>query len=356
VLGVILLSIVGTRPNVIKLASIDRSCKRLGIPHFIIDTNQHFHDEMSSAIYEELGINENLSRLSVAGLSTLEDFAKSLIDISPLLLQSEDSHVLVYGDTHSTFLGAYAAKRFGKVLGHVEAGLRSNNRQMPEELNRLMVDDISDRLYAPTLTAYNNLISEGKKSRSLFVGDVVTDLLSDKKRELDLTIPKRKKEGVLVTLHRPSNVDNPETLRSIFSELNEISRKGVKVTLMRHPRLMKSVLNSNIDLKSYSFLVSPAITFLKMLESLYSSELLITDSGGLQRDAHFMGTKCLTLRGETEWLETLEDGWNVLCPNPLNLSRMSEFLISQELDSGTPQPNVRSIGDLLLEDFMSHEL
>jgi UDP-N-acetylglucosamine 2-epimerase len=351
-----MISIVGTRPNIIKLAAIDRSCARLKVPHSIIDTNQHFDHEMSSAIYEELEITGGISRLKVSGLTSMANFGEALAEISLNIQNIEDTQFMVYGDTHSTFLGAYVAKRFGKYLGHVEAGLRSNNRSMPEELNRLMVDDISDRLYAPTQSAYKNLVKEGKKSRSLYTGDVVIDLLEDKKKELTSRGPNQEKNGIVVTLHRPSNVDNPKTLLKIFSELEFLHNNVSSVTLIEHPRLIRSIDAIKINLKKYSFKVISPLTFFKMLETLYFSELLITDSGGLQRDAEYMGTKCITIRKETEWLETLESGWNKLCPNPEEISHLCRTHLEREIGTITERIRVKPYADILVEDFIKYAI
>lgn len=307
------LTVLGARPQFIKASVVSRAIQQVdGIDEILLHTGQHFDENMSEIFFNQLNIPRPNIQLSINGSSHGEMTGRMLVEIEQALLNHKPDRVMVYGDTNSTLAGALAAAKLLIPVAHVEAGLRSFNMKMPEEINRILTDQISDLLLCPTDTAVQNLNSEGfanKPVRVLKVGDVMQDsalLFAQLAKGPEAGLP----EGfILATLHRAENTDNPERLASIVSALNEIHSTLAPVVLPLHPRTRKLVALYNFELKVH--LIDP-VGYFEMLWLLDNCQLVVTDSGGVQKEAYFFGKACVTMREQTEWVELLEVGANEL--------------------------------------------
>jgi UDP-N-acetylglucosamine 2-epimerase len=312
-----ILSIVGTRPQYVKLAAIYNSSLTRAVTHDWIDTGQHYSTNMSGDLIEEFQIPSPKLNLQVGSGQHGSQTAKMLEGLEDFLISNRYDVVLVYGDTNSTLAGALAASKLRIPVAHVESGLRSNNMEMPEEQNRRMVDHISTLLFAPTQIAVENLKQEGLSS-IVKSGDIMYDVVQ--RSTLDL----KKKEGafgnfVLATIHRAENTDSNERLEHIIGALENLS---LPVTLPAHPRLLQRLAEFKIEIDEDRIKIIEPLGHKELLEMVLNAKCVITDSGGLQKEAFMLRKICVTARSETEWPETLEFGWNVLSPNLANLSEL----------------------------------
>lgn len=305
-----ILTVVGARPQIIKAAALGREAqKRSDVEEILVHTGQHFDDNMSKVFFDELEIQPPKYNLNIHSLSHGAMTGRMLESIEKILVEERPDWVLVYGDTNSTIAGALAARKLQLKVAHVEAGLRSFNMQMPEEVNRILTDQISDVLFCPTETAVKNLENEGfglKKALIRNVGDVMFDVslfFSEK-----LSVKTEDEDFILCTIHRQENVDVPERLRGIVEALNQIS-KMQRVILPLHPRTKKQMDRAGVR---FEFPTMEPATYTEMVGYLKGCSLVITDSGGLQKEAYFFRKPCLTLRDETEWVELVEAGVNLL--------------------------------------------
>lgn len=326
-----IISIIGTRPQFIKLFPICRAIRQFNqkygslINHKIINTGQHFDNEMSQIFIEELGIDKPDYDLGVVEKSPCMQISKMLPGLEKILLEEKPLAVIVYGDTNSTLAGALSAKKLNFTLAHIEAGLRSYNRDMPEEVNRILVDKISDFLFCPTKNSFTNLKKEGyleknQKYMVFNVGDVMYDsfkffkgLAIKKSHVLDEIFNKNSiPRYIIVTIHRAENTDNITRLKEIFDFLIKVSQK-IKIIFPIHPRtrLKLSEIEGFIYNAENLIIVKP-VSYFDMIALEKNANLILTDSGGVQKEAYFIEKKCITLRNETEWVETLKDGCNVL--------------------------------------------
>ena len=276
----------------------------------IVHTGQHYDENMSKVFFDELEIPKPDYNLDVGSASHAVQTGEMLIKIEEVLLTEKPDWVLVYGDTNSTIAGGLAAAKLHVKIAHVEAGLRSFNRLMPEEINRITTDRISDLLLVPSLNAMRLLENEGLKENSLFVGDVMFDsiLFYQKMAEEKFSISDitNEKEFYLATVHRAENTDDKDRLQNIFSAFSEVDKP---VILPLHPRT-KSKLEG-IRFSDNIKIIEP-VSYLEMILLLKNSSKVLTDSGGLQKEAYFMQKPCITLRDETEWIETLNGNWNFI--------------------------------------------
>ena len=310
---------IGARPQFIKAAVVSGALKINGINEFLVHTGQHFDDNMSKVFFDEMGISKPQANLGISGGTHGKMTGEMLVEVEKLVLEQKPDWVLVYGDTNSTLAGSLAASKLNVPCAHVEAGLRSDNRNMPEEINRILTDHASDLLFTPTKIAYDRLLSEGiPKKKIVRTGDVMLDaarsfekvafanasILSD----LNLT----GQSFVLCTLHRAENVDDPEILEWIVNGLNETS-KEMPIVLPLHPRTKAKLKEFGLFEKiSSEIKLIPPVGFLDILVLQSSSSLIVTDSGGMQKEAFFQKKPCVTVRTETEWAELLEGGHNRL--------------------------------------------
>lgn len=328
-----ILTIIGARPQFIKAAIVSKVLQGSMISERILHTGQHYDSNMSDVFFEQLGINKPFYNLKVQGLSHSEMVGNMVIDINKIIQRERPKHILVYGDTNSTLAGALVAAKENISLIHVEAGLRSNNHQMPEEINRILTDRVSNILFTPTEAAYTNLINEGVNSNKIFnVGDVMYDsvLYYSKNFSDDSFLLNNynlsKDNFVFATIHRAENTDNHETLIKIFNFLTLVSNSK-KVIIPLHPRT-KSKLGSDIDKFDNLIFVEP-LSYFDTLKLVSNSSFVITDSGGLQKEAYFLMKKVLTLRNETEWQELVNIKWNLLVPPDTindNLNQYFDFI------------------------------
>lgn len=323
-------SIVGARPQFIKAAVLSRALReREGVKEVLVHTGQHFDKNMSDIFFRELEIPEPDHHLGIGGGTHGQNTGRMLEAIERVLLIEKPDWVLVYGDTDSTLAGALAAVKLRIPVAHVEAGLRSFNRRMPEEINRVLTDHASDLLFAPTEVAVRNLQQEGiSKERIRLVGDVMYDaaLYYGEKAERESRILKRlrlePKGYILATVHRAENTDDAVRLTSILMAFAEVARE-VPVIFPVHPRTRKAMERYGLmELASPLNLIEP-VGYLDMVMLEKNARLIVTDSGGIQKEAFFYRVPCVTLRKETEWVELLELGWNrLLMPVKLNASAL----------------------------------
>lgn len=305
-----IVSIVGARPQFIKVAPI--SWRAQGIcDHTIIHTGQHYDPELSENFFSELEIPQPVANLYSGSGSHATQTARILVGTEEALVKMNPDWVLVYGDTNSTIAATLAAVKLRIKVGHVEAGLRSFNRFMPEEINRIATDHLSDFLFAPTDKAIHNLNEEGLGGRSILVGDVMVETLNYVKEKI-LKSNFQQQEKIFATIHRAENTDNPERLQNIIQAL---SQSIFPVMLSAHPRLISKAQEFEIELQSGSITLLKSNSYFETIKSIMESAGVITDSGGIQKESYLLERPCLTLRRETEWVETLSDGWNQLDPN-----------------------------------------
>jgi UDP-GlcNAc3NAcA epimerase len=314
-----IVSVVGARPQFIKASPVSKALKKAGYKEILVHTGQHYDYGMSQVFFDELNISEPDINLEVGSGHHGWQTGQMLMRIEEVLLRDEPDWVLVYGDTNSTLAGALAAVKLQIPLAHVEAGLRSFNREMPEEHNRVLTDHCSDLLFCPTQTAVNNLAREGITRGVNLVGDTMYDAvlqfaeIAKGHSKILRTLGLKAKEYLLATLHRPYNTDVPANLNSILSAFIEIKEP---IIFSVHPRTRQKIAGSDKLLKSRlessSVQVIDPVGYLDMLVLEQHAHLVLTDSGGMQKEAYFFGVPCITLRPETEWVETVEEGWNVV--------------------------------------------
>lgn len=315
-----LITIVGARPQFIKAAVVSRAvAEKTKIKELIVHTGQHFDSNMSDVFFKEMNIPVPDYNLGINGLTHGAMTGQMLMKIEEVLLIERPDMVLVYGDTNSTIAGALAAAKIHIPVAHVEAGLRSFNNSMPEEINRILTDRISNILFCPTDNALVNLEREGFDNYDCKIiksGDVMLDAAmyyaensSDKSKIIDKL---KLDEFCVCTLHRAENTDSPKKLRDIFSALTEVSQE-ITVVLPVHPRTKKIIKEMSLDTAGIT--VIDPVGYFDMIELLKNCRVVFTDSGGLQKEAFFFAKPCITLREETEWVELVENGYNLLVGN-----------------------------------------
>ncbi|CAQ86406.1 MULTISPECIES: non-hydrolyzing UDP-N-acetylglucosamine 2-epimerase [Photorhabdus] len=309
-----IITVLGARPQFIKASPVSHALKNHHkFKEIIIHTGQHFDTNMSDIFFNELAIPKPDYTLNIHGGSHGEMTGKMLIEVEKVLITEKPDAVMVYGDTNSTLAGALAASKLHIPVIHIEAGLRSFNIKMPEEINRILTDNVSSVLFCPTDTAINNLQREGFGSKPVTikkVGDVMEDAA------LYFSQMAKKPDGldsiqhfILTTLHRAENTDNPQRLAEIVNALNDIHKRIATVLIPIHPRTKKMLEQYNLHLDVH--LIEP-VGYLEMIWLLKNTSLIITDSGGLQKEAFFFRKPCVTVRDQTEWVELIEAGVNRL--------------------------------------------
>jgi len=321
-----IVTIVGARPQFIKAAAVSRAISEYNrlsagssppVTEVIVHTGQHYDDNMSAVFFQQLEIPPPDMNLHIGSGTHARQTGQMLMAIEDVLVAERPDWVLVYGDTNSTLAGALAAGKLHLPVAHVEAGLRSHNRKMPEEINRVLTDHLAGLLFCPTRKAVENLEAEGINRDSLILtGDVMYDSLlfnlrlAEKKSKIIEKLHLEPGAYALATVHRAENTDNTRRLQSIFEAFAQISDRGLAVVIPLHPRTAKMIAESGIETGSIHIL-EPA-GYLDMLMLAKQAKMILTDSGGLQKEAYWMKVPCVTLRDETEWTETVESGWNVL--------------------------------------------
>lgn len=322
-----IVSVVGARPQFVKLGAISRAlAPARSVEHVIIHTGQHYDPDMSDSFFEELRIPHPDINLGIGSGSHGVQTGRMLEELDPLLNRIRPVWTLVYGDTNSTLAATLAAVKLDIQVAHLEAGLRSFNRAMPEEHNRVLSDHASDLLLAPTELAVQNLRMEGLGPRTVLVGDVMADVCystRDLIGQAELAHVRSDVGGdryVLATIHRPSNTDDPHKLRQILRALRSLT---VPVLLAVHPRLRSRAAEFGLSLEGGSVIPTSPLSYRSMVAAVMGAQGVVTDSGGLQKEAFLLGVPCTTVRAETEWVETLDGGWNILDPSAENLTELA---------------------------------
>lgn len=312
------LSVVGARPQFVKLAPIATAMAGK-VEHIVVHTGQHYDELMSDVFFRDLGIPAPDVNLAIGSGPHGAQTGAMLAAIEPVIEEYAPDWVLVYGDTNSTLAAAVAAVKMHVPLAHLEAGLRSFNRRMPEEHNRVLTDHAADLLLAPTSVAMGHLADEGLADRSVLVGDVMTDVLYTV-RDGVLAGSGRRGAGdyYIATIHRPDNTDDPARLQAIVDGLAGLDRP---VRLLAHPRLVAAGEASGIDLGRGAIELASPLAYPELVAAVMGSAGVITDSGGLQKEAFLLRVPATTVRPETEWVETVDLGWNVLVGSDLSSLR-----------------------------------
>lgn len=309
-----IVTIIGARPQFIKAAPLSIEIRK-SFKEIIIHTGQHYDQSMSEIFFQELEISYPDYNLEVNQGNHGQQTGKMLIGIEEILVKEKPDIVLVYGDTNSTLAGALAASKLHIPIAHIEAGLRSFNRKMPEEINRILTDHISKYLFVPSKQSIKNLNNEGIDKGIFEVGDIMYDsvLLFKEKAKVKSSILSKlnltNKDFHLLTIHRAENTSSPNNIQGIFDAISEIE---TLVIFPIHPRTKKFLSETNIKTPKNIISIDP-LGYLDMLQLMEHSTYVLTDSGGMQKEAYYFKKPCITLRDETEWIETLAKGWNVLC-------------------------------------------
>jgi len=338
--------ILGTRPEIIKMSPVIRECEKQNMDYFILHTGQHYSYNLDKVFFQELELPEPKYNLGVGSGSHSEETGKMLIGIEKILLKEKPDVVLVEGDTNTVLAGALAASKLHIKLGHVEAGLRSYDRNMPEEINRVLADHVSDYLFAPTEKARNILLGEGIPENKIFVtGNTIVDAVYQNLEiargkvdilnlNLNLNLNKRnleKEEYFLITAHRQENVDIRERLKGILDGLKLVHNEfGLSLIYPIHPRTQKMINEFGLKIPEGMSLIEP-LGFLEFLQLEASAKLVLTDSGGVQEETCILKVPCVTLRDNTERPETIDVGSNVLAgTNQDKISNSVKLMLSKE--------------------------
>lgn len=323
-----ILTVIGARPQFIKAAMVSRAFAN-DPEHFveelIVHTGQHYDENMSEIFFRQMGIPRPTKQLALGGGNHGAMTGRMLEALESAMLELSVDAVMVYGDTNSTLAGALAAAKLHIPVIHVEAGLRSFNKAMPEEINRILTDHVSSLLLCPTSVAVKNLEAEGIRNGVHQTGDVMYDAalvfgpIAEQKSTLAATLGIRPRSFVLATIHRAENTDSPERMKNILTGFQELSQSE-RIVLPLHPRTGKCIAEFGLGSLLHNITIVEPLSFLDMVALERLSKIIVTDSGGVQKEAYFHGVPCVTLRGETEWVETVEAGWNKLSDgSPANI-------------------------------------
>lgn len=356
-----ILTVIGARPQFVKAAVVSRLLQKSDeFVEIIVHTGQHYDPNMSEVFFQELSIPQPDYNLNISSLSHGAMTGRMLEEIEKVILAESPDFVLVYGDTNSTLAGAVAAKKLNKKVIHVEAGLRSFDMTMPEEINRILTDRLSDTLFCPTQTAVENLQKEGYENFDCLIynsGDVMHDaVMFYRDRSINSAEAKRKffnlpRDFVLCTIHRAENTDSPEKLSSIFRALDEIN-KSTPVILPLHPRT-KQLLKS-YGVETSVELLDP-VSYLEMLYLLDECSMVLTDSGGLQKEAFFFRKFCVTMRETTEWTELVEHGVNFLAgSSEEKILQAYQNCLSGEANFSAPLYGNGKAGEAIVNGIKAH--
>lgn len=353
-----ILTVIGARPQIIKAAALSRAIKShfsASLHEVIVHTGQHYDANMSQVFFDELGIPAPNYNLNTGSGSHGKQTAAMIIGIEEILLNEKPSAIVLYGDTNSTLAGAIAASKIHIPVVHIEAGLRSFSKVMPEEVNRIMCDHVSTLLFSPTKTGFDNLVKEGFKEdakkpytsdnpKIYHCGDVMYDNslyfshISESKTTIITRLGLKKNSFILATIHRNNNTDEPTRLNALFKSLNDISIKyQLDVVLPLHPRTAK-LLESNLDADTlkkvkanFMFKITEPVSFLEMVALEKNCKLVMTDSGGVQKEAFYFKKPCIILRPETEWVELVECGAAIVTDaDELKIKQAFEILSAKQ--------------------------
>lgn len=337
-----IMSVVGARPQFVKLAPVAQAAVAAGHEHIIVHTGQHYDPMLSDVFFRDLSIPEPDAHLGVGSGSHGVQTGSMLAQMDEVLERFWPDCVLVYGDTNSTLAAAISAVKLHFPVAHLEAGLRSFNRAMPEEHNRVLTDHAADLCLAPTEIAMRHLATEGLAERSVLVGDVMTDVLLHVRdavlagaRANPLAALDAADGYYIATIHRAENTNDPERLREVVHALGSADKP---VVLLAHPRVRAKAAEHGISLETGVLSIHPPLAYPDLVAATIGSAGVVTDSGGLQKEAFLLGVPCTTVRRETEWIETIELGWNVL-------ANTAEEITSALTRPSPPQTRAAPYGD-----------
>ena len=351
-----ILTILGARPQFIKASSVSREIlKNKDIKEIIIHTGQHYDNNMSEVFFDEMKIPKPDYFLGIGGSSHGSMTGQMIEKIEEVVLLEKPDWILVYGDTNSTLAGAIVASKLNIKLAHVEAGLRSFNMKMPEEVNRILTDRVSNLLFCPTTAAVLNLEKEGYlnfKCKIIKSGDVMRDGAIYYKEYAKKPTCLINDNYVLVTIHRAENTNDINRLKSILEALKEISN-NIQVILPLHPRTKKVIQEQKYNIGNITIL--EPVGYLEMIWLIDNCELVMTESGGLQKEAYFFKKNCITLRDETEWIELIENNYNILVGSNYNkiIKTYSEYLFNPNFDSNLYGSNA---SELIINEILKYSL
>lgn len=310
------MSVVGARPQFVKLAPIAQACEKRAVEHVVVHTGQHYDPMLSDVFFDDLSIPKPDEHLGVGSGSHGVQTGAILSAMDDVIMRHKPDWVLVYGDTNSTLGATLSAVKLHVPTAHLEAGLRSFNRTMPEEINRILTDHACDLLLAPTTVAAQHLEREGLAEKTVVVGDVMTDVLYQTRNKVrNQPSPIMDEYGLddgeyfLATIHRPANTDNRHRLESIIDSLGALPHP---VVLLAHPRTVAKAKEHGLTIDRGSLVTHAPLAYPDLVASTMRARGIITDSGGLQKEAFLLRVPCTTVRPETEWVETVSTGWNVL--------------------------------------------
>jgi UDP-GlcNAc3NAcA epimerase len=309
-----IVTIIGNRPQFVKAAAVSRRLRET-FDELIVHTGQHYDDELSQVFFEELDVPRPARELGAGTGTNTAQTARILAALEPVLAELEPEFALVYGDTNSTLAGALAAAQAGIPVGHVEAGMRSFDRTMPEELNRVLTDHTSDLLLCSTATAVANLEREGAAGEIQLVGDVMADVslafqdIAEERSRILEELGLEPGGYLVVTAHRAGNVDDPERLEALVGVLEALPPP---VAFPVHPRTRARLEAAGLERRLDALTLLPPLGYLDFLKLARHARAVLTDSGGVQKEAYLLGVSCVTMRNNTEWVETVEAGWNTL--------------------------------------------
>ena len=338
--------ILGTRPEIIKMSPLIRECEKQGIDYYILHTGQHYSFEMDKVFFNDLKLPVPEYNLDVGSGLHGEQTAKMISGIEEILTHDTPDVVLVQGDTNTVLAGALAASKLHIKVGHVEAGLRSFDRNMPEEINRVVADHISDYLFAPTENSKDYLLSEGIPEKKIFVtGNTVVDSvyqnlkISKQTRHTLPALNLKKGEFFLTTVHRAENTDKKERLSSILAGFGQIYRAfRLPIIFPAHPRTVKMINEFGLEIPEGTKVIDP-VGYLDFLQLEGGAKLILTDSGGLQEEGCILGVPCITLRNNTERPETVDVGANIVAGVSGNIAQLAKKMTASELRWDNPYGN-----------------
>lgn len=327
------LSVVGARPQFIKAAALSRALRR-SHHEVLLHTGQHYDDGMSALFFRELGLPTADYELGVGSGTHAQQTAKMLVGIENAIVRERPDVVIVLGDTNSTLAGALAAAKVRVKVAHVEAGLRSFNRGMPEEVNRVVVDHLSEWLFCPSESSARNLAAEGLSQGVHVVGDLMAEAIETVAVSSPSAVLERfdlqPRRYLLATIHRAENTDDPERLQLLLTVL---AATGERVVFPLHPRTKKAIRDTSLAAMSGIRFIDP-VGYTDMIALERNARMILTDSGGVQKEAYWLGVPCITLRDETEWTETVEAGWNVV--TGVNIDRILKAVRTFEPPADRP--------------------
>ena len=332
-----LISLIGARPQIIKEAILNQELEKEGIEEILVHSGQHYDFNMSDVFFKVLNIKKVSYNLGIGSGTHAEMTGKTMIEFEKVVLKERPDIILVYGDTNTTLAGALVGSKLKIPVAHVEAGIRQEPKDMPEEINRVLTDHVSKYLFCPSKLATNNLKKENITEGVYFTGDIMYDLFLKMKPHFDESIINKfnleENKYIVTTIHRDFNTDNKSNLEAILKELDKIS-KEIKVVFPIHPRTKKRI--EEFDLKQYTknILMIEPLDYLSMMGLVQKSLFVITDSGGLQKEAYFAGKRAIVVMPDTGWRELTDAGWNILSKADEIKDKMN-YIINNEIDSKT---------------------